>query len=381
MNHRAGTILGLSLFLCSAILGARVIPQSPDIKIIPDFAKPRHQSRSNQTTSRDLTKSLATRERIAYQTGSVAQGQLAELLYKTPGFYPCGYVYTAELRPISGDPDLYLHEKVSGTWRQLKKSVNGAGVVDSFTFTCNDITQSATNVDLDAKGYTAASYEFSLYRETSAGTGAKFMDFPLHNGQTPYTATINAIVDHSLSSGPNCPDYIVVAYTGERGDDQYGLSAFSTPNYCSSPDPLQGYANSSGTAFSLHGQYNQTSGNEYGRYLFYDGHTGYDYPATNGTAVYPVAAGTAYIYSGLDVKVVHPNGYTTYYLHLSSENIYDGQPVTTSTLIGGVGQGHLHLTVMKDTQRADPYGWEGPVGQDPLKVDGADNVCLWNACP
>jgi murein DD-endopeptidase MepM/ murein hydrolase activator NlpD len=317
---------------------------------------------------------------IYYRNGSVAQGQLAELFYSNPSYYECGYTYTAVLYPLSGDPDLYLHERVGGTWKKLKQSLNSGTATDTFTFTCDDITDTATNVDLDAKGYTAATYEFFLYKAEGGNAAARFMAFPLHNGQTAYTATINAVLDHSMSSGGNCPDYRVLSYTNELAEDQYGLSAFSTPNLCSSADALYGFKNSSGTRFSINGQYNTSSGNEGGYYLFYDGHTGYDYPATNGTAVYPVAAGTAYIDNGNDVKVVHSNGYTSYYLHLSSENIYDGQPVTTSTNIGAVGQGHLHLTIKKGTQRVDPYGWKGPAGQDPLKVDGADNVCLWNTC-
>ena len=353
-------------------------------KPIPSVKKPRsaHSAESSRRPTADI-QLLASNygTQIYYEYGSVAQGQFAELLYSNPAYYECGYTYTAVLYPISGDPDLYLHEKVAGVWKKLKQSINSGTATDTFTFTCTDITDTATNVDLDVKGYTAATYEFFLYKEASVGSGVKFMDFPLHNGQTPYTATINAVLDHSMTSGGNCPDYKVVSYTNEVAEDQYGLSAFSTPNQCGSSDPLQGYKNATGSRFSVNGQYNTTSGNEGGYYLFYDGHTGYDYPATNGTAVYAAAAGTAYIYSGLDVMVVHPNGYTTYYLHLSSENVYDGQPVTTSTLIGTVGQGHLHLTVKKgSSQRVDPYGWRGPAGQDPLKVDGGDNVCLWNTC-
>jgi murein DD-endopeptidase MepM/ murein hydrolase activator NlpD len=380
MKRYAGTFATLLLLALSVTHGAEFV-QPSETKVIPDFTKSRRQQRYGIESPRQGTKNLLkARELLNYQSGSVAQGQLKELLYKTPSYYPCGYVYTAELYPQSGDPDLYLHEKVSGTWRKLKQSINGAGVLDSFSFTCSDITQTATNVDIDVKGYTAAAYNFYLYREAVTGGSNKFMDFPLHNGQTPYTATINAVLDHSMSSGGNCPDYKVVSYTNEVGEDQYGLSAFSTANLCGGVDRLHGFENAAGTQFSIGGQYNRSSGNEYGYYLFYDGHTGYDYPASNGTAVYPVAAGTAYTHSGNDVMVEHPNGYTTYYLHLSSKNIYEGQSVTTNTLIGGVGQGHLHLTVKKGSQRVDPYGWKGPAGQDPLKVDGGDNICLWKTC-
>lgn len=384
MKRHARTLIAIPFLAFSAALAAQVAGQSEKIKAIPDFDKRElPQDEIPMTKTQAIGAQIQARQQIHFAQGSVAQGQLAQLLYQAPSYYPCGYLYTAELRPISGDPDLYLHERVSGTWRQIKKSVNGSGVLDSFTFTCNDITPSATNVDLDAKGYSPgiSTYEFALYKEPTAGGSVKFMDFPLHNGSTPYTATINAVVDHSMTTGPNCADYVIVSYTNERGDDQYGLSSFSTPAVgCPGGDPLQGYRNASNTPFSIHGRYNATSGNEYGRYLFYDGHTGYDYPASNGTAVYPVAPGTAYLYSD-GIRVVHTNGYISYYLHLSTKDIYDGQSVNTNTRIGGVGSGHLHLTIMKGTQRADPYGWTGPSGQDPLRVDGGDNVCLWNACP
>ena len=80
------------------------------------------------------------------------------------------------------------------------------------------------------------------------------------------------------------------------------------------------------------------------------------------------------------MKIVHPSGYDTYYLHLSSHDVYDGQPVTKGSKIGEVGSGHLHFTVKKGTQRVDPYGWKGEHGEDPLQVDGHDNVCLWDSC-
>jgi murein DD-endopeptidase MepM/ murein hydrolase activator NlpD len=388
MNRRVSTFLSLLLLVLSVAYSRELVVQSPD-KIVPHVDKDRRTQRDKGTAPQSIAKNGQLKsygEPIYFQSGSVAQGQLAPLLYKTPSYYPCGYTYTAVLSPISGDPDLYLHQKVSGTWQKLKESLNGGTATDSFTFTCSNITSTATNVDLDVKGYTAASYNFTLYRQTTGSSGINFMEFPLHNGENHYTAKINAVLDHWMTNGGNCPDYKIVSYTNEVAEDQYGLSEdFSTPNRCGGVDPLTGYKQFSQAQFSINGQYNlDPVDNESGYYLFYDGHTGYDYPATNGTPVYPVAAGTAYIYTGdgsnNDVMVVHSNGYTSYYLHLSSRNISDGQPVTTATNLGGVGRGHLHLTIKKGSQRVDPYGWKGPAGQDPLKVDGGDNVCLWKTC-
>jgi murein DD-endopeptidase MepM/ murein hydrolase activator NlpD len=303
-------------------------------------------------------------------------GELRQLLYADPSFYRPGYIYTAVLESVSGDPDLYLHQRVNGTWYQVRRSWNSGAVVDSFTFTRADLNSSATNVDLDAKGYTAATFNFYLY-EKSASTG--FLEFPLKNGWTPYSATIEAVLDHSLTTGPNCADSKVVTYTNEVGLASYGGSSWSKTSLCSSSTLLRGFRNAAKTQFSVNGQYDRSANNEYGYYIFYDGHTGYDYPVPDGTGVYPAANGTAYFYPD-GIRVDHPNGYSTYYLHLSQKYISDGQSVSTTTLIGRSGQGHLHFTVMKGGERADPYGWKGPVGQDPLKVDGQDNVCLWTAC-
>ncbi|MEA2465655.1 MAG: hypothetical protein QOJ98_3402 [Acidobacteriota bacterium] len=304
----------------------------------------------------------------------VNPGELRQLLYKTPSFYRSGYIYTAVLEPISGDPDLYLHERVNGTWRMLKRSWNGGTALDSFSFTRADLTSTATNVDLDAKGYTAATFHFYLY-EKAVSSG--FLQFPLrYNSWTPYTAVISAVVDHSMPTGGNCADNKVVTYTNEVGLAQYGVSPYwSTVNPGGCGTRLYAFKNASGTPFNVNGQLKPDSQ----PYIFYDGHTGYDYPVPDGTAVYPAASGTAYLYPD-GIQINHPNGYSTYYLHLSARYITDGQSVTPNTTIGATGQAHLHFTVKKGSERADPYGWKGPAGQDPLKVGGQDNVCLWLTC-
>jgi hypothetical protein len=208
-----------------------------------------------------------------------------------------------------------------------------------------------------------------------------FLGFPLE-GLTPYTATISAVMDHHNDNGFNCADNVVTAYTGEQGSNTYDASSWSTTatgSGCSGS--LYGWAKASGT-FSLGGQYDTSANNEYGEYLFYDGHTGYDYPRNNGTSA-NAAAGIAY-YEGSnnDVKIDHGNGYYTYYLHLQSRTITtDGQSVSKGEEIGTTGSGHLHFTVKKGTIRVDPYGWTGTPTEDPLQIDGHDNTCLWDACP
>lgn len=208
-----------------------------------------------------------------------------------------------------------------------------------------------------------------------------FLAFPLlYNNWSPYTAEISGVLDHYMTTGGNCGDNIVVTYTNERGEAGFGRSSWSTDNGCGN---VYGFMQQSKGEFSLGGQY--TGGNDGKYYIFYDGHTGYDYPVPVGTSVYAAAPGIACPYNGTpdpDVVISHANGFETYYLHLQSRTITSCIQIYEGDLVGNVGsKAHLHFTVKKDGQRADPYGWKGPVGTDPLKVNGKDNVCLWKQCP
>jgi murein DD-endopeptidase MepM/ murein hydrolase activator NlpD len=216
----------------------------------------------------------------------------------------------------------------------------------------------------------------TLYGERLGSSSNGFLSFPLRE-YTPYTAPIGAVLDHSMPQG-NCADGRIVAYTGEEGRRQWGESSWSTNNGCGT---LRGYRNRNGTSFSIGGQYVDTGDGT--RHLFYDGHTGYDYPRPNGTRVEAAAAGTAYHYNyggEENVYIDHGNGYETYYVHLSERTIEHGEQVNAGEKVGEVGAGHLHFTVKKGGQRVDPYGWKGASGTDPLPVDGGDNVCLWTEC-
>ncbi|HEX8947090.1 MAG TPA: M23 family metallopeptidase [Candidatus Paceibacterota bacterium] len=180
---------------------------------------------------------------------------------------------------------------------------------------------------------------------------------------------------------------VVTAYTSEQGSSQYQKSSWKSAPESSSCPPtgdLYGYKNPTGTTFNLNGHYYAPDPYGDDLFLFYDGHTGYDYPVPDGTSIYAAASGIAHPYTGAggayDVFIDHQNGYYTYYLHLSARLITDGQTVNTSTIIGQTGSGHLHFTVKKGTQRVDPYGWKGAYGTDPLQVDSHDNVCLWATC-
>jgi len=207
-----------------------------------------------------------------------------------------------------------------------------------------------------------------------------FLSFPLAKSLdvSAYTASMSAVLDHSMSAAGNDSNGVVVAYTGEVGRAAFGQSIWHKENQ-------YGFRqDENGTLFSICGQYSgdPTEGRAF---LFYDGHTGYDYPTVDGTAVYAAADGMAeqdnFGGGAHDVKITHGNGYSTFYLHLESNEIGPtARKVCRDELIGRVGSGHLHFTVKKGRQRVDPYGWSGVAGDDPLRVDGQDNVCLWLEC-
>ncbi len=215
-----------------------------------------------------------------------------------------------------------------------------------------------------------------------------FLEFPLQN-YTPYTVPISAVMDHFVSTGFNCPDDVVTAYTNEQGRAEYEQSIWSTDNYCGASKDLYGFSNGprgSWAKFSVSGQYtggNGPDGAESSYFLFYDGHSGYDYPAAQGTSVYSAAGGNVIYVGGSNNEVVidHLNGYATYYLHLNPIYVSVNMPIEQGVEIGKVdNNGHLHFTVKKNGQQVNPYGWKGTSGQDPLQIEGHDNVCLWKMC-
>ena len=208
-----------------------------------------------------------------------------------------------------------------------------------------------------------------------------FLTFPLKStGTDQYSAAITAVLDHSLPVG-NCTDGMITTYDNIVALPKFGESSWSVPSTCGG-EQLRGYKFEKTTLAITRLNYIGYDT------LFYDGHTGYDYRVSDETPVYPAADGIAYSYSAteddpFDVMIVHEEGYTTFYIHLISREPWiteAGIRVTTDIMIGRTGKNHLHLTVKKGNQRVDPYGWLGPVGKDPLKVDGKDNTCLWREC-
>ena len=130
--------------------------------------------------------------------------------------------------------------------------------------------------------------------------------------------------------------------------------------------------------------YAQTPGQD--DYIYYDGHDGYDY----GLTYEPIAAaagGTVILAgwvipschtcsSGLTVEISHGNGLLSYYGHMSSIAVANGQSVRRGQVIGlsgstGTATGpHLHFGIyhLNGGGPVDPYGWSGSYA-DPNQRD------------
>ena len=216
------------------------------------------------------------------------------------------------------------------------------------------------------------------------------LSFPLHNscgGQqcTPYTEPVSTVFDHSV--------------TGEYGSDtNHHVTAFNG-EVSANQNPYSGsscYPKADNSAFlgGINFNYEGTTstGNNY--YLCYDGHPGYDYKVPLDTALYADADGIAHIPTNFPgtpnaqmyktVEIDHQNGYKTYYLHLHTQNVTDGQQVYKGqTIIGysgntGTSGYHLHLEVQEKVGTSwvpvDPYGWTGS-GSDPYTQ--TVNINMW----
>jgi murein DD-endopeptidase MepM/ murein hydrolase activator NlpD len=100
-------------------------------------------------------------------------------------------------------------------------------------------------------------------------------------------------------------------------------------------------------------------------------HSGIDIIALTGTPVYASKSGIAFFGNvptgyGKYVSIYHPDGYQTFYAHLSAWNGRGVRQVHKGELIGFVGksgnassklmQPHLHFEIRKDGEPQDPTG-------------------------
>jgi murein DD-endopeptidase MepM/ murein hydrolase activator NlpD len=123
----------------------------------------------------------------------------------------------------------------------------------------------------------------------------------------------------------------------------------------------------------------------------YRPHLGVDYAAPTGTPVSSVGDGTIKFagYKGQNGKIViirHPNGYTTYYGHLSriKKGIKRGVKVKQGQLIGYVGTTglstgpHLDYRIKKNNRFVNPLTLELPRGKSIPKTAMADFTIFKN---
>ncbi len=304
---------------------------------------------------------------------------------------------------------------VTGSDIQQPFTINGNNFASGCTVTLRDLTAAQTFANRTIGSFTtsqivinpnfttaAHNWSVEVLNPGSASSGqfnftvvapgvGFYLTFPLAI-QGPYSATINSVFDHSMSSS-YAKDNLVVAYTGEVGIKSFGFDPTFPSGY--QKDTL-------GSHFTINGNYSGGStDNSLAKYLYYDGHPGYDYRAPDGTAVFAVADGTVHYpasFPGINdavsyhvLAVDHGNGYISYYLHLSSYPslgnavVSEGQVVHRGDLISYSGHAapvsspvgpHLHYEIQKNGVPVDPYGWEGP-GQDPYTA--VTSVNLWNS--
>lgn len=114
-------------------------------------------------------------------------------------------------------------------------------------------------------------------------------------------------------------------------------------------------------------------------------HNGVDYAAPSGTPVKTVGDGVITMAgynkgSGNYIKIRHPNGFTTSYLHLSkfAKTSKINKRVVQGQVIGYVGQTgyatgpHLCFRLLKDGRHIDPLNYKAPSAK-PVKADEMEN--------
>src|SRR5262245_20613144 len=202
----------------------------------------------------------------------------------------------------------------------------------------------------------------------------------------PGTASQESIFDHST---PNYTfDNRVVAFTGDEANKNC-----PSPAPPGTPPPQAGVCNAGGGGYWSY---------SLGDWVYYDGHDGIDYGISY-RPVYAAADADQVIYSGwwdpqnhkislgIYVRLRHPNGYNTFYGHMSSVAVQacstpgcifmpHGEFLGISGTTGNSSGPHLHFTVRSPAGKSvDPYGWKGS-GIDPW-LPNQQPESLWVTFP
>jgi murein DD-endopeptidase MepM/ murein hydrolase activator NlpD len=201
----------------------------------------------------------------------------------------------------------------------------------------------------------------------------------------PGNASQESIFDHST---PNYTyDNVVRAYTGD-----IARKNCPSPAPPGTPPPQAGVCNAGAGGYWSY---------SLGDWMYYDGHDGVDYGISY-RPVYAAADADQIIYAGwwdpqnhkvnlgIYVRLHHPNGYNTYYGHMSAVAVQScsppgctfvphGEMLGISGTTGNSSGPHLHLTVRNPAGKSvDPYGWQG-TGSDPWAPNQSES--LWVAFP
>ncbi|HSJ86710.1 MAG TPA: peptidoglycan DD-metalloendopeptidase family protein [Anaerolineales bacterium] len=213
-----------------------------------------------------------------------------------------------------------------------------------------------------------------------AQTAAPFLYPPY-----PGSASVESVFDHS---SPNYTfDNRIVVYTGDVANKNC-----PSPAPAGRPPPQPGVCNAGGGGYWSY---------SLGDWVWYDGHDGIDYGISY-RPVYAAADADQVVYAGwwdpqnhkvnlgIYVRLHHPNGYNTYYGHMSAVavqgcgvpgcvSIPHGEWLGISGTTGNSSGPHLHLTVRNPAGKSvDPYGWRGS-GADPWVNNQRES--LWVAFP
>jgi murein DD-endopeptidase MepM/ murein hydrolase activator NlpD len=204
----------------------------------------------------------------------------------------------------------------------------------------------------------------SVWAQTAACSASPdpfYLSFPLRN-RTAYSVLLNSVFDHSLGV-PYSISNEVVAFSGESAG--YNGTAASR-DLVPGPPSSWGYQNN--VPFVLTGQWDG-GGNP--RFLYYDGHDGWDFDTGDqGGAIDVLAAADGRVTcpgtvtSEIDHGNVGPGGarVQTRYLHMTARvcgaDVTRGQRIGTAGAVG-TGQVHLHFSVLVNGVLVDPYGWRG----------------------
>lgn len=259
----------------------------------------------------------------------------------------------------------------NGSFRKLEERERPSSEDDVIRFTTTAFQGSPTRIDLDAIGYTAANYEFELYRKST--TLDIVLEFPLNRDTdssgdwwTASSPNVTALLDLDRSD-----DAIQIrnaqegtksdgCLTYNENDNKEKCSQVSTPN-------LKAFKTSSGNDWNVSWvEYHDAYSSSGETWLWYDNHNGYDYAVPEGENVTASNPGKV---DNIDspfgeVEIIHENGYKTIYTHMKNiqvnenDEVFEGQKLgeVSNTSPNDIGV-HLHFTVRDASGNLlDPYG-------------------------